>query len=160
MVLTRRILVDAVILGASAILGIVGYRLLPPRQSPAALVVMPEPGCDLHRRPCRATLPDGGQLELSLQPRPIPMLTPLAVAVRTSGIDGSAVAVDFTGVNMDMGPNHIQLAGAGTGLYQGQATLPVCVTGNMPWQAAVSVETPSGRISVPFRFDTLPAPGR
>jgi hypothetical protein len=54
---------------------------------------------------------------------------------------------------MNMGFNRPALAPAGPGRFAGQATLPVCVTGRMTWQATVLVEAGRTRIAVPFRFD-------
>jgi hypothetical protein len=61
--------------------------------------------------------------------------------------------VDFAGVSMNMGFNRPALVPAGPGQFTGQATLPVCVTGRMTWQATVLVEAGRTRIAVPFRFD-------
>ena len=64
------------------------------------------------------------------------------------------VVIDFSGVDMDMGYNRPLLQEATDGVFKGEATLPVCVTGRMTWQATVLVETGRTRIAVPFRFVT------
>ena len=38
--------------------------------------------------------------------------------------------------------------------FAGDATLPVCITGGMVWQATVLIERGRERIAVPFLFDT------
>jgi hypothetical protein len=64
------------------------------------------------------------------------------------------VEIDFAGVDMDMGYNRPLLQEATDGVFKGEATLPVCVTGRMTWQATVLVEIGRTRIAVPFRFVT------
>lgn len=111
-----------------------------------------EPGCDLQRRACPATLPDGSRLQLSITPRPIAFLQPLRVEVALGGIEARKVEVDFAGESMNMGYNRSQLAAAGGGIYAGEASLPVCVSGGMTWVATVVIETDRQRIAVPYRF--------
>jgi hypothetical protein len=152
----KRVLLDVVALLAIVLIAVVGYKLSPLLLPRADLTVMPEPGCDLHRKACAANLADGGRVELSILPRPIPMLTTLQVEVKGTGIDVARVDVDFAGVDMNMGLNRPALVAAGPGLFRGEAALPVCVTGNMQWQATVLVESPRSRIAVPFRFDSQP----
>lgn len=57
---------------------------------------------------------------------------------------------------MNMGYNRPALAAAAPGMFVGSASLPVCVTGSMAWQATVLLETDRARIAVPFRFDSKP----
>ncbi|MFN4148266.1 MAG: hypothetical protein ACK4E4_01795, partial [Rhodocyclaceae bacterium] len=102
--------------------------------------------------PCSANLPEG-RLSFALMPRPIPVATPLDVEVELEGLHAERVKVDFAGVEMSMGYNRQTLRALGNGRFAGKATLPVCVTGRMLWQATVLVETGSQRIAVPFRFE-------
>lgn len=154
----RNLLVDAAILAALLGIGIAGYWFSPLLMPSADVVATPDAGCDLHRQACGATLPDGGRLQLSIAPRPIPMVKPLDVEVQVSGIEPDKVEVDFAGVAMNMGYNRPQLAAAGAGRYAGSASLPVCITGSMAWQATVLVSAGRKKISVPFRFDSSPHP--
>lgn len=112
-----------------------------------------EPGCDLQKRPCPATLPDGGRLELSITPRPIAFLQALRVEVAVTGLRPQKVEVDFAGASMNMGYNRSPLAATGNGRYAGETSLPVCVTGTMAWIATVMVETDRQRIAVAYRFE-------
>jgi hypothetical protein len=141
---------------ALLLLLLVGYKLSPLLLPQADLTVAPEAGCDLHKRACAAALPGGGRVELSILPRPIPMVTTLQVEVRTAGVEAPRVEVDFAGVDMNMGINRPALAPAGPGLHRGEAALPVCVTGNMVWQATVLVDAGRNRIAIPFRFNSVP----
>ncbi len=149
-------LIDAIGLLLMALVVVVGYKLSPLLLPKADVTVAPEAGCDLHRRPCAAVLPGGGRIDLSLAPRPIPMLKPLVVEVVVSGVAPRQVDVDFAGVSMNMGHNRPRLAAAVGGRFTCEAMLPVCVTGSMDWQATVLVETASERIAVPFRFGAHP----
>jgi hypothetical protein len=133
--------------------GVVGYKLSPLLLPRADVTANPDPGCDLQAGPCAAALPQGGKLRFSLAPHPIPVTTPLEMRVEIEGVETSQVAVDFAGVSMNMGFNRPALVPAGPGQFTGQATLPVCVTGRMTWQATVLVEAGRTRIAVPFRFD-------
>ncbi len=150
--MNKKALIDLIGLLLIALVVVVGYKLSPLLLPKADLTVQPEAGCDLQRRACRAVLPDGGRVELAIAPRPIPMVKPLQVEVRLDGLVATRVEVDFAGVDMNMGLNRPLLAPVAPGLYQGEATLPVCITGAMDWQATVLVETERARLAVPFRF--------
>lgn len=135
------------------VIGVVGYKLSPLLLPKADVTVSPAAGCDLHSGACSVTLPDGGRLVFALTPRPIPVTALLDMVVELDGLQADQVAVDFAGVNMNMGFNRSDLAPNGPGRFVGQTTLPVCVTGRMTWQATVLVETGRKRIAVPFQFE-------
>lgn len=146
----KHLVPDVVALLSVALIAGIAYLLVwSPR---AELTVAPESGCDLHHAVCTARLPDGGRLELSILPRPIPLLTTLQVEVKLAGSAADRVELDLAGVDMAMAPNRTQLGRAAPGIYRGAATLPVCVSGKMQWQARVILETESRRIAVPFSF--------
>ena len=136
---------------ALAVLGRQFSPLLLPKADVAGVA---EPGCDLHKRACVATWPQGGRLEISITPRPIPLLQALRVEVTVSGVKPTKVEVDFAGESMNMGYNRSELAAVGPGRYAGETSLPVCVSGSMAWVATVIVETAGQRIAVPYRFET------
>lgn len=150
---SKSLLVDSAMILALILIGVVGYKLSPLLLPRADVFLQPDPGCDLQRAPCTAALPGGGRLRLALTPRPIPVTKPLGVVVEIDGLSAAKVAVDFAGVDMGMGYNRQTLQAAGAGRFAGQATLPVCVTGRMLWQATVLVEAGNQRIAVPFRFE-------
>jgi hypothetical protein len=139
-----------------ALIGIVaiGQQFSPLLLPRADVTGTAEPGCDLQKRPCKASLPEGGLLELSITPRPIPFLQALRVEVTVTGLKPRKVAVDFAGASMNMGYNRSELAATSPGLYAAEASLPVCVSGGMSWVATVMIETDRQQIAVPFRFDT------
>lgn len=148
----RSLLVDIAILLALALIAIVGYKLSPIVLPKADLTVTPA-GCDLHRDACHADLPGGGRVELSIAPRPIPVVKPLTVTATISGMAADKVEIDFAGVTMNMGLNRPTLQATGEGRYSGEATLPVCVSGRMGWRATLMVESGRQRIAVPFLFE-------
>lgn len=154
--MNKKILIDAIGLLLIALVVVVGYKLSPLLLPKADVTVQPDPGCDLNRAACRVALPGGGQLELRMNPRPIPMVRPFQVEVKLEGINAARVEVDFAGIEMNMGLNRIELVAGAVGVHAGEATLPVCITGQMDWQATVLVETGSQRIAVPFRFASVP----
>lgn len=148
--MTKKLLLDTAILLALAVLGVAGYKLAP-LLNPKTDIALPLSGCDLNRQSCVATLPDGGQLEFSIEPRPIPSLKPLRLQATVRGSEVRRVEVDFAGTDMKMGYNRPALEGAG-GRFSGQANLPVCITGTMEWDATVLVDTGKALVAVPFRF--------
>lgn len=147
-------LVNLAMLVALAAIAVVGHQLSPLLLPKADVTGMAEPGCDLQRQACSATLPQGGRLEFSITPRPIPLLQALRVEVTVSGVEARKVEVDFAGESMNMGYNRTQLAATGGGRHAGETSLPVCVSGGMTWVATVIVEAERQRIAVPFRFYT------
>ena len=125
--------------------------------APRATLELPHAAdCDLNRGPCSTALPSGGSIELAIEPRPVPVLEPLALRVRLRGVEADAVEVDFSGVGMNMGYNRPRLARAGPDEFTGSGTLPVCVTGAMAWDATVLVQAGRRTIAAPFRFEAWP----
>jgi hypothetical protein len=153
MLISKSLLVDSAMILTLILIGVIGYKLSPLLMPKADITANPDPGCDLHHAPCTAPLPEGGKITFSLTPRPIPVTAPLEMRVDLDGASADKVAVDFAGVSMNMGFNRPALASVGTSRFAGQATLPVCVTGRMLWQATVLIETGRKRIAVPFRFE-------
>jgi len=149
----RSILVDLAIILVLALIAVVGYKYSPLLLPKADLTLAPAAGCDLNEQPCHADLPGGGSIELTLAPRPIPVVKPMRVTVAISGLPVQKVEIDFAGVTMNMGLNRLTLGADGDGRYVGEATIPVCITGRMTWRATLMLETDSQRIAVPFLFD-------
>ena len=154
--MNKKILIDLIGIELIALVVVVGFKLSPILLPKADVTVMPDPACDLQKQACTVTLPAGGKVELSMGDKAIPLVKPFGVRVTTSGFSPSRVELDFAGVDMNMGYNRPELALQGEGRYVGEATLPVCITGQMDWQATVLVETGSQRIAVPFRFASVP----
>jgi hypothetical protein len=152
----RNSLIDAAIIAALILIAAAGYWFSPLLLPKSDVAASPDAGCDLQRQACGAPLPGGGRVELSILPRPIPMVQPLHVEVGVTGAAVDKAAIDFAGVGMNMGYNRPELTAAGSGRFVGNASLPVCITGSMPWQATVLLESGRQRISIPFRFDSKP----
>lgn len=148
----KKVLIDIIGILLIALVVVVGYKLSPILLPKADVTVQPAPTCDLHRQACAVSLPGGGELLLNLTPKPIPMVKPFAIEVTLNGLEASRVEVDFAGIDMNMGLNRPLLVARGEGRHVGEASLPVCITGQMDWQATVLVETGSQRIAVPYRF--------
>jgi hypothetical protein len=112
--------------------------------------------CDLQHGPCSTRLPNGGRLEFSIGPRPIPVLKPIRLQARVAGVAARSVEVDFAATDMDMGFNRVALKPAGDGNFTGQGMLPVCVRNRMSWRASVLIDAGGGaKLSIPFLFDTV-----
>lgn len=153
MKLNQSKLVNLAMIATLIAIAVVGHRYSPLLLPKADVTGQAEAGCNLQQQACAATLPDGGRVQLSITPRPIPYLQALTVEVSTSGIEARKVEVDFAGASMNMGYNRSPLAAAGSGRHAGEASLPVCVSGGMTWVATVLIETDRQRIAVPYRFD-------
>ena len=146
-------LVDITIILAMAIVAVLGYKYSPQLLPTADLTIKPASGCNLHKQACHADLPDGGRIELSITPHPIPVARPLQISASISGLVANTVEIDFAGVDMAMGFNRKILTAESAGRHVGGTVLPVCVTGRMAWQATLLVETDRQRIAVPFLFE-------
>lgn len=149
-----KVLWGIIVLLATALAITSAVKLSPLLNPPQKINLPLNTACDLHQGPCVTALPNGGRLELSLEPRPIPVLKPLKLQVRATGFKASSVEVDFAGVDMKMAFNRPRLAPVKDDLFTGEATLPVCVSNQMAWQVTVLVKSDGKRIAVPFRFET------
>ena len=152
--LNKKTLIDLIGLLLIALVVVVGYKLSPILLPKADLTVLPDPGCDLRRQPCIVGLAGGGRVEVGSSVRPIPLVKPFQVTVDVQGVAPARVEVDFAGIEMNMGLIRPQLAERAPGRFAGEVTLPVCITGQMEWQATVLLETGGERIAIPFRFQT------
>lgn len=150
---SNALLVDTALMLALILVGAIGYKLSPLLMPQADLTIAPLAGCDLNRGACSADLPGGGALKFEITPQPIPLASPFSMRLELTGMQVQRAAIDFAGVSMNMGFNRPALEATGPGRFAGQATLPVCVTGRMTWQATVLLEQGSQRIAIPFRFD-------
>ncbi len=153
MPVSNSLLVDSAMILALILIGVAGYKLSPLLMPKADVIASPDPGCNLQLTSCGAALPGGGRVTFSLMPRPIAVAAPLEMVVELAGRPADQVAVDFAGVDMNMGLNRTTLTPGGDSRFTGQSSLPVCVTGRMSWQATVLVETGQTRIAIPFHFD-------
>ncbi len=153
MKLSKSHLINLALMVALIAIAVLGHQLSPLLLPKADLTGTAEPGCDLQQRACPAIMPNGGRIELSITPRPIPFLQALRVEVTFTGGEANKVEVDFAGATMNMGYNRSELSATSPGRFAGEASLPVCVSGGMTWVATVVVETDRQRIAVPYRFN-------
>ncbi|MBK6401968.1 MAG: hypothetical protein IPP18_13095 [Rhodocyclaceae bacterium] len=158
----RSLLVDFAILLALAAVAVIGYLYSPLLLPKSDVSATPDPGCDLNRGACRARLPDGGQVELSLSPHPIPVVRPMKIQAQISGPAAAAIdrmELDFAGITMNMGYNRVTLSPLGNGRFAGETSIPVCITGRMSWRGTLIVTTDRRQITVPFEFEAPLAVG-
>ena len=126
-----------------------------------------DPACDLRAGPCTVRFADGAEVRFGLEPRTLPPVAPLRIAVEVRGIAAELVEVDFAGTDMNMGYNRMPLtqtqsqsqtqAQTRAGRYEGRGMLPVCVRNRMEWEAKVMLHTAAGILVAPFRFETVSA---
>lgn len=152
--MNKKILMDLIGIELIALVVVVGYKMSPILLPKADVTVFPDPACNLQKQVCEVDLPSGGKVALSLGAKPVPMVKPFEVQVSATGVRPGRIDVDFAGIDMNMGYNRPALRKDGEGHFVGEATLPVCITGHMDWQATVLVEVGNERIAVPYRFTT------
>jgi hypothetical protein len=149
---SRSRLVDIAIIAVLALIAFIGYQYSPLLLPKADLTLPPPKECDLNQQACTVDVPGGGSIKLSLTPRPIPVIKPIRIAVTVSGMGTKQVDLDFQGVQMNMGYNRVKLTKTDDDHYEGDATIPVCITGRMLWRATLMVEATTQRIAIPFLF--------
>lgn len=152
--MNKKLLIDAIGFLLIALVVVVGYKLSPILLPKADVSVFPDATCDLQREACSVALPGGGQVELVMGTRPIPMVKPFRVEVKVTGTEPKLVEVDFAGIDMNMGLNRPVFQKQADGLYAAEVTLPVCISGLMDWQVTVLLEIGSQHIAIPYRFSS------
>lgn len=138
-----------------AMIAVVIYKVWPQLNPELAVVAPLDPQCDLRAGPCVGSLPGGGEISFSIEPRDIPLVAPLRLEVELKGLSAHSVEVDFIGIGMQMGFNRSQLQAEGKGRFSGKGVLPVCIRNAMEWEAKVMVHTDKGVMAAPFRFITV-----
>ena len=147
----RRQTILTVIVLALACVAVAGYKFSTRWRSTNA-TLLPRASCNPAIQDCTIPFPHGGQLRLSIAPRPIRPLQKLSLTVKMTGVKAENVEIDFDGADMSMGYNRPVLSGDGED-FSGQTILPVCITGTMIWKATVVVTTGKERIAAPFHFE-------
>jgi hypothetical protein len=149
---SKKIWLDSIGLLLIGIVIVVGYKLSPLLLPQSDVTVLPDPLCDLQVQSCSVRLADGGELELSMAPRPVPMVKPFQAKVSVTGFQPQRLEIDFAGADMNMGFNRQAFVHQGGAVYVAESSLPVCITGQMDWQVTLLVERPGERIAIPFRL--------
>lgn len=131
---------------------IAGYKLGPAWFPPPPVSVPGNPDCNLQAESCRATLPDGRILTLDVSPRPMTAARPMSMRVSLDGPSPRAIDADIAGIGMAMGLNRVPLRPRAAGLFTGETSLAVCLTGAMRWQLTLLIDTGNAIVGVPFHF--------
>ncbi|MEW8626206.1 MAG: hypothetical protein AB2551_10665 [Candidatus Thiodiazotropha sp.] len=146
-------LVLGVLLAALTLVAIYkAWPILFPQINQSAVI---DPGCNLREAPCVSSINHEVKVGFSIEPREIPLVTPLRLAVEIDGVAVERVEVDFAGVDMNMGYNRVALQAVAEGHYEGEGMIPVCVMDSMEWEAKVLITTKQGLLSAPYRFVTV-----
>jgi protein SCO1/2 len=138
---------------------VIVFAPMPPKQTaPTATTTTPPvpattTACDLGQGPCSFDFDETHGLSLSIAPRPIRVVTPLAVGARFRGRASRAV-VTFTSTTMDMGTLRVELQPQNDGLFVAQTALPLCTTATMKWQARIDVDLDGEAHHAVFGFTT------
>ncbi len=116
--------------------------------------------CDLNQGPCALRLPGGQVARLVVEPRPLPVVTPLTLRLQAPAVAGlSGGLAQFTGVDMEMGRNLFVLEAEGSGGLTGNAMLPICTDERMAWRLLLKLDSPAGSSYHQLEFRSV-RPGR
>lgn len=110
--------------------------------------------CNLNQNACTVTLSNGNALEFEIIPKPIPLMQPLTLRLRTTHVDTPFIEVKLFATNMNMGFHTFKLYQKNDGIYEGEGMLPTCVVGDMKWQANIIINQPSQSVGAIFNFQT------
>lgn len=152
--ISNKTLLATAILLALLLAGAIAQKLLPTLEQPVTMTLPLDKSCDLQHGACSSSLPGGGRVTFSIEPRPIPVLRPIKLIVTVQDANAIKAEVDFTGVEMKMGYNRPQLQATSAGYFSGETTLPICSVSSMAWRATVLVEINGKRLAAPFEFVT------
>jgi hypothetical protein len=112
-----------------------------------------EAGCDLRAGPCVAAVDMSRSIRLDMTPRPLPPTEQLRIRVDTSGLTAESIAVEFRGIDMNMGKSSHELRDIGGGSFTGDASLPACTRRQMRWRATVTARGADGIYLATFDFE-------
>jgi len=131
------------------------FAPMPPKEEGAKAppAQPPSTDCDLGAGPCTVDFDETHGITLSIAPRPIRVVSPLAVGARFRGAATNA-KVTFTSTTMDMGTLRVPLAPTDDGLFMSRTALPLCTTATMHWQARVDVDLDGEAHHAIFAFKT------
>jgi len=110
--------------------------------------------CDLQKEACNVTLKDGSNITLSINPRPIPLMKPINLLVKTKNINLKDLDLKVFATNMNMGLIETTLNKTSKNRYEGKITLPACIVGNMIWDVNIIANEPTKSLGATFEFQT------
>lgn len=141
--------------GLLFLLGLATLLLGLERLWPREVLSLPQlEDCRLDQGSCRADLGEGAVLQVDVEPRPILPAEPITIELELEGLAAKQVTATFRGATMNMGLVETKLAAKGQGRFAGKALLPVCVSGRMDWELAITIESGRKLIRQPFRFQS------
>lgn len=116
--------------------------------------VLASSDCKLHLAECQASWADGG-VRVALEPRPVHCLKPLDVEVSlASGESPVRAYLDFQGISAPEAFHRAELNLDHQGAW-GTATLPLCASGSLDWQARLHLDYGNHQVVASFPLTTL-----
>ncbi|CAA6809411.1 MAG: Unknown protein [uncultured Thiotrichaceae bacterium] len=103
------------------------------------------PDCHLQTTPCSLRFSDGNEITLDITPKPISALIPLSFDIKTSNDVFSKLAIQVTGINMDMGNTQFPIPKTAAQQFIGEGILPICTQSTMLWQIRAIFTTAQGQ---------------
>ena len=102
---------------------------------------------------CQVELSDRSVVTFDVEPEVIRPLLPLAIAVETSSADVRMASVRFTGKQMDMGLQPVELVQNAAGDFTGEGMITFCTMNpGMVWVAEVMLQSPEGIRRIAFEL--------
>ena len=141
---------------AAALLGFLAYLLVlswPLLFPPPVFITAAAEGCDLHEGACTARFDDTRTIRIAIAPGTLQANRPLQIQVETNGFRVDQAAIEFSGVDMNMGLIRNDLSYSGEGSFRGTAILPVCIRKRMSWRAIVNAQGDDGVHRASFDFE-------
>lgn len=142
-----------------------GNELLKLVTDPTEATQITPPPCNLNRERCQLPIitPVASEAPwtFSITPQPIPVSAPLTVTLSPPERilhAPTAVWVDLTGNDMDMGLIRMPLQQNADGSWTGTGSIPVCITGAMRWRARLHIQLAQTNLQADWIF-TAPESG-
>ncbi|MCF6172178.1 MAG: hypothetical protein L3J44_00065 [Campylobacteraceae bacterium] len=116
--------------------------------------VKQDKNCDLHKNSCKIRLKDKSVLELSIEPKSIPLKKPIKLIVKTKNINLKTLSLKLYATNMNMGLIEKKLKRVANNRYETTVILPSCIVGGMIWNANIIADKATKSVGGTFEWTT------
>lgn len=108
--------------------------------------------CDLHKAPCRVTLPNNQAITFAISPKSIPTNQTITMSVKLENLDAKKVAIYLLALKTKEQNKRIDLTTTDGVHYEGTTLLHHTENPGQEWMAMVAIKTDKETIGVPFKF--------
>jgi hypothetical protein len=117
------------------------------------LIFFPDAYFDFKKHTSSSQLSNGEEIQLFLEAMPIPALAPLNIKVKLKNLRVVDASIEFKGIDLPMGKNHISLKVQPDGSFIGNTLLPTALHPKMAWRTFVHLKTADNHFVAPFYFN-------